>query len=78
MSKQKVGILLVEDEDAHAEIVRRSFESGWDRFHLTVASGLQEAKDYVAKLTPSVLNRTQQKFTQTVPVTKLASRSAAY
>ena len=55
MSKQRVGILLVEDEDAHAEIVRRSFESGWDRFHLTVATSLQEAKDYVAKLTPDLV-----------------------
>jgi CheY-like chemotaxis protein len=47
MDKQTVQLLLVEDEKAHAELVRRAFEPLSDRFHLKVASCLKEAlKEY--------------------------------
>lgn len=41
-------LLLVEDEPAHAEIVRRTFEGLERSYRLTVASCLREARDYLA------------------------------
>ena len=46
-------ILLVEDEDAHAELMRLSFESR-DDIRLTVASTLREANAHLATATPDL------------------------
>jgi two-component system cell cycle sensor histidine kinase/response regulator CckA len=43
-----VHILLVEDEAAHAELVRRAFESRRDRVRLEVVGTLAEARTYLA------------------------------
>ncbi len=55
MDRHKVNILLVEDEQAHAELVCRTFESRPGRFQLTVAGNLQEARDYLAESTPQLV-----------------------
>ena len=55
MSEQRVQILLVEDEEDHAELVRRAFEPRSGKFSLAVAMNLKEAKEYLAKSTPDLL-----------------------
>jgi two-component system cell cycle sensor histidine kinase/response regulator CckA len=44
MDDNAVHILLVEDEEAHAELMRRAFKSRAPSVHLTVASSLEEAR----------------------------------
>lgn len=44
-------ILLVEDEIAHAELIRRSFETEADRFHLTIAYTLRDAEGWLERET---------------------------
>ncbi|MBC7925128.1 MAG: PAS domain S-box protein [Bryobacteraceae bacterium] len=48
-------LLLVEDEEAHAEVVRRAFEPHSELFHLTVVSTLQEAAEALDTLTFSLV-----------------------
>jgi two-component system cell cycle sensor histidine kinase/response regulator CckA len=50
-------ILLVEDEEAHAELVRRAFRraSHGDQFHLAVVSSLEDAWDYLAESQPDLI-----------------------
>ena len=55
MSEQRVQILLVEDEENHAELVRRAFEPRSGKFSLAVAMDLKEAKEYLAKSTPDLV-----------------------
>tara|TARA_B100000315_G_scaffold10371_1_gene9999 strand:- start:310 stop:3903 length:3594 start_codon:yes stop_codon:yes gene_type:complete len=55
MSEQTINILLVEDEEAHAELARRSFESHGGRFHLTIAGSLAEARACLAKTRPHLI-----------------------
>ena len=55
MSEQRVRILLVEDEEDHAELMRRAFEPRSGKFSLAVAMNLKEAKEYLAKSTPDLL-----------------------
>lgn len=50
MGKQITHILIVEDEEAHAELIRRAFESQADRFQITVVSSLAEARTNLAAL----------------------------
>lgn len=51
MNKNKTLILLVEDEVAHAELIRRSFEQEEGRVELTVAYTLREAKTRLSEAT---------------------------
>ena len=55
MSEQRVQILLVEDEENHAELVRRAFEPRSGKFSLAVAMNLKKAKEYLAKSTPDLV-----------------------
>ena len=43
MNQQVTHILLVEDEEDHAELVRLAFEAHQERFHLTIAGSVAEA-----------------------------------
>lgn len=52
MSEEPIHILLVEDEPAHAELVRRAFEAHNDRARLTVAGSLGEARACLAQSKP--------------------------
>ena len=53
--KQMVHILLVEDEEPHAELVRRAFESHNDRVRLTVAGSLQDAQICLEEFRPDLV-----------------------
>ena len=48
-------ILMVEDESAHVELVRRAFEKHTDRFELAVASSLTEAKEFLSTCQPDLV-----------------------
>jgi len=47
MTDELTRILLVEDEPAHAELVRRAFEARGDRVQLRIAESLAEARAYL-------------------------------
>jgi PAS domain S-box-containing protein len=53
MTDEPIRILLVEDEPAHAELVRRAFETRGDRVQLQIAESLSEARERLAP--PAVL-----------------------
>jgi PAS domain S-box-containing protein len=55
MSEKAFHILLVEDEEAHAEMVCRAFQSRGGRFLVTVAKTLVEARDHLEKLSPDLV-----------------------
>ncbi|MFQ6041306.1 MAG: histidine kinase dimerization/phosphoacceptor domain -containing protein [Candidatus Poribacteria bacterium] len=55
MDKQMIHILLVEDEDAHVELVGRAFESHTDQVRLTVAGSLQEARICLTESQPNLV-----------------------
>ena len=55
MDKQMIHILLVEDEDAHVKLVRRSFESHANLIRLTVAGSLKEARICLAESLPDLV-----------------------
>ncbi len=56
MSKlEKTKILLVEDEDTHAELISRAFAAHADRFSLIVVSSLEQAKEYLAASPPQLV-----------------------
>jgi len=54
MNNNTIDILLVEDEDAHIELVIRCFRNESD-FHFTIAKSLAEAKNILAKQQPDIL-----------------------
>ena len=54
MNEEMTEILLVEDEKAHAGLVRRAFATHRRRFHLTVASSLAEARACLAEAGPDL------------------------
>ena len=49
MNKNKTRILLVEDEDAHVELIRRSFEPEAGQVELTVAYTMRDAKNRLSE-----------------------------
>ena len=49
MNEPVTHILLVEDEEAHTELVWRAFEAHRGRFHLSIAGNLAEARAYLAE-----------------------------
>jgi len=55
MIPEKTHILLVEDEKAHAELIRRAFESQANEVSLTIASTLAEARRYIADELPDLV-----------------------
>lgn len=54
MQARTKHVLLVEDEEAHAELIQLSFELR-DDVQLAVATSLEEARGQLAKLTPDLL-----------------------
>ncbi len=55
MNENIIHILLVEDEEAHAELVGRAFESQAEKFRLTVVSNLKDAREYLTESTPNLV-----------------------
>ncbi|MCP4536196.1 MAG: response regulator [Chloroflexi bacterium] len=55
MDEQTIHILLVEDEEAHTELIRRAFERHTKRFHLTVVGDLEKARAYLAEFPPNLV-----------------------
>ena len=54
MTKSNINVLLVEDDEAHAELIRRSFEMRAGLMSLAVVENLREARDYLADSTPEL------------------------
>lgn len=54
MEKQ-VGVLIIEDEEAHAELIRRSFEGHWGNFALTIKNNLTAARAFLQDNTPDLV-----------------------
>ena len=48
-------VLLLEDEDAHAELILRAFKSRGGTFRVTVAGSVQEARDCLTQTPPDLL-----------------------
>jgi PAS domain S-box-containing protein len=55
MQGKTTHILLVEDEEAHAELIRRAFESQAGRVGLTVVQSLREAHTHLAASLPDLV-----------------------
>lgn len=53
--RNKLIILLVEDDDAHLELIRRSFQSQESGLSLAPLNNLQDAKNYLKKSTPDLV-----------------------
>ncbi|PHS06334.1 MAG: hypothetical protein COA78_14405 [Blastopirellula sp.] len=54
-SSQPSHILIVEDEHAHAILMRRAFEDVPDQYQVVIASTLAEARDEIAKKLPDLV-----------------------
>ena len=52
---EPVVVLLVDDEEAHADLITRSFESNTKQTSVTVARNLHEARTSIAKSTPDLI-----------------------
>ena len=55
MNDQITHILLIEDETAHVELVRRAFEARGGEFRLTVAGSLAKARACLAEARPHLI-----------------------
>jgi len=55
MVRDVINVLLIEDEEAHAEAVRRAFEKEGGPVHLTWAAGITEALSCLQKSTPHLV-----------------------
>ena len=55
MNEKKINILLVEDEESHADLICRSFKSNIERMSVTVAYNLNEARNSISKSTPDLI-----------------------
>lgn len=71
MEREKIHILLVEDEEAHAEMVCRAFEDNAKQAILYVVPNLFEARARLAESTPHIviadLNLPDGKGTELLP-----------
>ena len=54
MKKERVHVLVVEDEEAHAELIRRAFEPQSDVVRLSIARNLREARASLAESLPDL------------------------
>lgn len=54
MKKERIHVLVVEDEDAHAELIRRAFEPQADVVRISVAKNLDEARASLAESLPDL------------------------
>ncbi len=54
MTRSSIDVLLVEDEEAHADLIRRSFEPRAGLMSLTVVANLREAREHLARSTPNL------------------------
>ena len=55
MNEKMINILLVEDEESHAVLICRSFESITERMSVAVAYNLNEARNCISKSTPDLI-----------------------
>ncbi|MGR3301700.1 MAG: response regulator [Candidatus Scalindua sp.] len=55
MNEKKTNILLVEDEEAHAHLICRSFDSASEPVSVTVARNLHEARSGISNSTPDLI-----------------------
>ena len=55
MPEEVIDILLIEDDEAHAELIKRAFESYSTTFRPTVAETLQEARQYLGRASPHLI-----------------------
>jgi PAS domain S-box-containing protein len=55
MEEKLISILLVEDEEAHAELVLRAFEAHRSRFSVQVAGSLAQAQDFLSANQPDLV-----------------------
>jgi len=55
MKNQPVQILLVENEKAQVELVRRAFEFYPGKYSLAIVSSVKQARKYLAKSTPALI-----------------------
>ncbi len=55
MNEKKTNILLVEDEEAHAKLINKSFKSASWSVSMTFARNLSEARNGIAKSTPDLI-----------------------
>ena len=55
MSNDIINILLVEDEDPHAELIKRAFEDQGTEFQIHRARSLSEAREYINKFDPKLI-----------------------
>ncbi len=54
MNRRNIDVLLVEDEEAHAELIRRAFEPRAELMSLSVATTLREARSLLEAKTPDL------------------------
>lgn len=55
MGIKTVKLLLVEDSEAHAELMRRAFEADTDSFDITVAGSIKLAENNLEQFTPDLV-----------------------
>jgi PAS domain S-box-containing protein len=55
MMDDSIHILLIEDDPAHAELIRRAFEDREGTAHLTIAHTLAEARSHIRKSKPTLI-----------------------
>ncbi|MBL8049696.1 MAG: PAS domain S-box protein [Anaerolineales bacterium] len=55
MSDDSKDILLIEDEDPHAELIQRAFEDQSDRFEIHRVKSLTEARTFIQKKEPDLI-----------------------
>ncbi len=55
MNNDKIRLLLVEDEEAHAGLIRRAFKAHGSQMSLTVVDTLKEAREFLAQSLPHLL-----------------------
>lgn len=55
MSEETFHVLLIEDEDPHAELIERAFEDHFDRFKIHRVKSLTEARAFIQKTEPTLI-----------------------
>lgn len=54
MKRENIKMLLVEDDPAHVDLIMRGMELSSQRFEITIAYSIQEAKDYIVQKKPDI------------------------